>query len=77
MDLKQARELLGISQLELDREAGLSKGAVNDIEQGRNARPSFDTVVRIVRALRRRGLAGAEAEALFHVSGPGDSEAAS
>lgn len=67
MELRQARELLGISQLELDRESGLPKGSVNDIEAGRNRRPSHDTVIRIVRALRRRGLQGADSEQLFPV----------
>jgi transcriptional regulator with XRE-family HTH domain len=76
MNLKDARELLGISQFELDREAGLTKGAVNDIEQGRNARPAYDTVVRIVRALRRRGLAGAEAEAIFPIADDGETKVA-
>lgn len=68
MNLKQARELLGISQHELDREAGLSKGATYDIETGRNAHPSHETVVFLVRALRRLGLAGADGEELFPVA---------
>lgn len=67
MTLKEARELLGISQHALDRDAGLPKGTVWELEQGHNQNPSHDKVTRIVRALRRRGLAGADAESLFPV----------
>lgn len=67
MNLEIARGLIGISQHELDREAGLPKGTVNDIESGRNRRPGHDTVTRIVRALRRRGMPGANAEVIFPV----------
>lgn len=67
MTLQEARTLLGISQVRLDRAAGLAKGTVNDIECGRNERPAHETVVRIVRALREFGLAGANTETLFPV----------
>lgn len=67
MTLKDARTLLGISQLRLDRAAGVAKGTVNDIESGRNERPSHETVIRIVRALRELGLAGADSEQLFPI----------
>lgn len=70
MTLKDARELIGISQLELDREAGLPKGTTNDIESGRNQRPGHHAVTLLVRALRRKGLVGADAERIFPV--PGD-----
>lgn len=73
MDLREARRLTKLSQLQLDELAGIPKGTVADLEQGRNKRPAFETVVRIVRAIRRRGLSGIEAEELFPV--PDDSTA--
>lgn len=75
MNLLQARTLLGISQNDLDREAGLTKGTTSDLETGRTESPSHRTVVKIVRALQRRGLAGATAEAIFPV--PDDKAVAS
>lgn len=66
--LKEARELLGVSQHALDRKAGIPKGTVWELEMGRNQRPSHETVVRIVRALREFGLAGADAEQLFPIN---------
>lgn len=67
MTLSQARGLAGISQLELDRLAGLRSGTTNQIEAGRNKRPAYETVVRIVRGLRKAGLAGVTAEQIFAV----------
>lgn len=67
MNLEAARNLLGISQHELDREAGLPKGTVHDLEAGRIESPSHRVVVKIVRALQRRGLAGATSESIFPV----------
>lgn len=56
-----------MSQVELDRVAGLPKGTTFDLEAGRSERPSHETVVRIVRALRKRGMLGADGEQLFPV----------
>lgn len=75
MTLKDARELLGISQHRLDREAGLPKGSTWELETGANLQPSHEKVVRLVRALRRLGLAGADAEKLFPVTEPTGDEA--
>jgi transcriptional regulator with XRE-family HTH domain len=67
MTLKVARELAGLSQIELDRRAGLPTGTTHDLESGRVESPSFERVVLIVRALRRAGLKGVEGEQLFPV----------
>lgn len=61
------RRLLGISQHQLDKEAGLPKGTVHDLESGRTVKPSHETVVRIVRAMRRLGLHGVTGEDVFPV----------
>lgn len=65
MKLKDLREALGISQLELDRRAGLTQGTVRDIENERNANPTINVCVRIADALRRAGAKGVEIESLF------------
>jgi len=67
MTLKEARELAGLSQSELDRRAGVPQGTTHDLETGRVESPSFERVVRIVRALRRAGLKGVDGEQLFPV----------
>lgn len=67
MTLKQARNLTGLSQRQLDSLAGVQPGTVSDIELGRNSRPAHDTVVRIIRALHRKGLVGVTADELFPV----------
>jgi predicted transcriptional regulator len=65
--LEDARTLLNLSQVEVDRRAGLAKGTTHDIEAGRVAKPSHDTVTRIVRVLRQAGMAGVTGEQLFPV----------
>ena len=67
MTLKDAREIAGLSQSELDRRAGLPQGTVHDIESGRTMSPSWARVVQIVRALQRAGLKGIDGEQLFPV----------
>lgn len=67
MSVKQARELAGLSQRALAELAGVKHSALADVEGGRVQRPSHEFVVRIVRALRKKGLAGIEAEQLFPV----------
>jgi transcriptional regulator with XRE-family HTH domain len=71
MSLTQARELLGWSQSQLSREAGLNNSAVRDIERKRIRRPAYASVMAIVTALQRGGLTGLKAEDIF--GGP-DSE---
>lgn len=65
MTLKDARELAGLTQSALERNAGLTTGTVHDIESGRNANPSYQTVACLVLALRDAGLKGLTAETLF------------
>lgn len=68
MDIKEARRLTGLSQAQLDAAAGVRLGTTMDLESGRNKNPSHSTVVRIVRALHQRGLAGLTTEDLFPVT---------
>lgn len=69
LTLRHARELLGdLTQSALEDEAGVARGTVHDLEMGRNKRPSYETVTRVVRALRRLGLAGVTAEQLFPIA---------
>jgi DNA-binding SARP family transcriptional activator/tetratricopeptide (TPR) repeat protein/DNA-binding XRE family transcriptional regulator len=49
--LRQYRESAGLSQQQLAARAGLSVGAVRDLEQGRTARPRAQSVLRMARAL--------------------------
>lgn len=65
MTLPTLRQALGLSQVELDRRAGLTKGTVNDIESGRNGNPSFDVCLALTDALRRAGAKGVDIEMLF------------
>lgn len=74
MTLKDARELVGLSQAALERNAGLTSGTVHDIESGRNANPSYQTVASVVAALRDAGLKGLTAEALFPLPNRSSSE---
>lgn len=68
MALKEFREAAGLSQLKLDKLAGLDAGTVHKIEAGSNRNPTINVVAKIVSALRRQGLAGVTAEMLFPVA---------
>jgi DNA-binding XRE family transcriptional regulator len=59
--LETIRTKKGLSQVELDEKAGLRRGTTFDIENGRNQKPAFDTVVRLARVLE------VEPEKLFPV----------
>lgn len=65
MDLKGVRESLGLSQIDLDRRAGLPRGTVNDLESGRNTNPGIRSCQQLVDALRRAGARGVDVERLF------------
>lgn len=65
--LTQARELLGWSQAKLADAAGEKVANIFDLENGRNRRPSFALVMRVVAALQRGGLTGIKPEDLFQV----------
>lgn len=67
MDLKEARRLTGLSQQRLAELAGVDDSTVFDLEAGRNRRPAYETVVKIVRALQRNGLPGITSDELFPV----------
>lgn len=67
MTLEQARKLLGWTQTRLAREAGEHISTISDIETGRNARPAYVVVMRIVKAVQRGGLQGVTPEDLFPV----------
>jgi transcriptional regulator with XRE-family HTH domain len=58
MTLKEARRLTNLTQQKLEELAVVDRGAVYDLEAGRNRRPSHETVTRVVRALRKSGLPG-------------------
>lgn len=67
MTLKEARELAELTQSALERKARLTPGTVHDIESGRNANPSYQTVASIVAALRKAGLKGLTTESIFPI----------
>lgn len=49
--IRQARKIHGMSQVELARRIGISKTAMNDIESGGTRDPRFSVVQRISKAL--------------------------
>lgn len=73
MTLEQARKLLGWTQAKLAQEAGEHVSTVSDIETGRNARPAYVVVMRIMRAIQRAGLTGVKPEDIFPVDAPATS----
>lgn len=72
MTLKEARDIAGLTQQELANRSGLTQTTIYDLESGRNKKPSHETVVRVVRALQRSGLAGVTAEQLFPIAEESD-----
>lgn len=67
MTLAEARKALGWSPEQLAEQAGESASNVRDLEAGRNRRPAYVLVMRIVKALQRGGLAGITPEEIFPV----------
>lgn len=65
MTMAEARGLAGLTQSELARRVGVSRGTIYELESGRNQRPAWELVGRIVAALRDAGLRGLTAEQLF------------
>jgi len=65
--LKQARDLAGFTRNRLAELAGTTTTTIYDLETGRNKRPAYETVVRLVRAFQDAGLKGITAEQLFPV----------
>lgn len=66
--LRIFRELTGLSQRALDREAGVPRGTTNDLESGRNVDPSHRTCVLLTRALNRKGLKSLASDDVFPVA---------
>lgn len=66
--LVQARELLGWSQSELARRAGINLSNLRDLESGRNNRPAHELVIKVYRALKAGGLRGLTVDQLFPVA---------
>ena len=65
MTLAELRSALGLTQVDLDRLAGLPDNTVNQIENGKNKNPGIRACVAIVDALRRSGATGADVESVF------------
>lgn len=65
--LKAARQLAGFTQAQLAEVVGVARPLICNLENGRldPAKVSHGTIVRIVRALQRRGLKAVTVEALF------------
>jgi len=51
IDLKMARRLLGLTQTELAKKAGVDLSVVSKLEAGKRKRPSYEVAVRIAEAL--------------------------
>ncbi len=66
--LREARKVAGLTRAHLAELSETTTTTIYDIETGRNQRPAYETVVRIVRALQGAGLKGVTADQLFPVS---------
>ena len=49
--LKNLREKMGISQMQLSKMSGVSQAVISDIERGKISSPRFDTIIRLASAL--------------------------
>ncbi|MET7426534.1 BTAD domain-containing putative transcriptional regulator [Dactylosporangium sp. NPDC005555] len=67
--VRAARRAAGVSQRQLADRAGMSVGAVRDLEQGRTRRPQPQTVEALIAGL---GLTGGRAAALRTAAGPAE-----
>jgi transcriptional regulator with XRE-family HTH domain len=67
MSLRQARELVQLSQAELAARAGLDRSVVHDLESGRNKRPSWQSVYLITEALKAAGIPGLQPQQVFPI----------
>lgn len=65
MTLREARELAGLSQRALADRARTTATTISDLETGKNERPAYELVMRIIGALQRSGLRGLTPEQLF------------
>jgi len=67
MTLPELRQAFGLTQVGLDEAAGLARGTVTNIENGRNNNPSITVCLSIVEAFRRAGAKGLAIEDVFGV----------
>jgi len=51
MEIRERRERLGMSQIELAARSGVKQSVISDIENNKTTRPRIDTVASIARAL--------------------------
>lgn len=65
LSLREARELLEWTPGRLADESGIKLSAVYDIESGKNKNPGYLTVSALVKALKRGGLSGVQADDIF------------
>lgn len=65
MTLPELRQAFGLTQVDLDDAAGLKRGTVTQIENGRNLNPSIKVCLAIVEAFRARGAKDLAIEDLF------------
>lgn len=62
LTLKQTRDLVQASQQGLADASGVASTLIAQIEQGRVKRPAHELVVKVVRGLRKLGMAGISAD---------------
>jgi DNA-binding XRE family transcriptional regulator len=65
--LRNARLMLGLSQGELAKLAGVKKQTVHELEVGRIRHPRWCDVFRLTHGLRQAGLKGVTPEQIFPV----------
>lgn len=51
MELKKYRKIAGLNQKELAKKAGVNNTIISRLERGRAATASYETIVRLARAL--------------------------
>lgn len=51
MELKKFRRIAGLTLEELSRKSGVDKAVISRLERGLRRAPSYDTIVRLARAL--------------------------
>ena len=65
MTLREARNILGLTQHQLAERAGVKRSAIDDFESGRVLRPAYTTVLNIFNSLQASGLRGLSLEDVF------------
>lgn len=75
LTLKQTRDLVQTSQQGLADAAGVEVHLITKIEIGSVKRPAHDLVVKVVRGLRKLGMAGIQADQIAEFYVPDESVA--